>query len=154
MTDVSQLGPRVQLATRRRVIVVALVVVAAFGFLVWRGLGNATMYFRTADEAVAQRAELGDRRFRLEGRVVPGSVVETDDGVSFVVVSSEIEVPVVHTGDPPELFQDDIPVVLEGRFAPGRDTYESDRIMVRHTSEYREQYPERVEGAPAPESER
>ncbi len=149
MTAVDQLGPRVRFTTRRRVAIVVAIISASLGFMVFRGLGDATMYFRTADEAVAQRDELGARRFRLEGKVVAGSVVESAGGVEFRVASAGVEVPVVHQGDPPELFQDGIPVVLEGRFAGA--TYESDRIMVRHTSEYREQHPDRVEDSPAPE---
>lgn len=152
MTDVQHLGPRVRLATRRRAVIAGAIIAFGLGFLLFRGLGDATMYFRTAEEAVDQRAELGDRRFRLEGRVVPGSVVERTGGVQFLIQSSGVTVAVVHQGDPPELFQDDIPVVLEGRFV--REAYESDRIMVRHTSEYRKEHPERVEGSPAPEDER
>jgi cytochrome c-type biogenesis protein CcmE len=43
------------IAQRRRLWMAGVVVLAALGFLVFRGLGNATLYFRTADEAVAQR---------------------------------------------------------------------------------------------------
>ena len=60
--------------TGRRMWLAGAVVVGALAFLVMRGLGNATMYFRTADEAVAQRQALGTRRFRIEGTVVPGTV--------------------------------------------------------------------------------
>lgn len=152
MTDVSQLAPRAKLTSRRRIAVAVAVVAAGLGFLVFRGLGDATMYFRTADEAVAQRAELGERRFRLEGRVVPGSVATRTGGIEFRIESAGVPVTVLHEGDPPELFQDGIPVVLEGHFAG--DVYQSDRIMVRHTSEYRKEHPERVEGSPAAEDER
>ena len=51
--------------------------------------------------------------------------------------------PCVHQGDPPELFQPGIPVVLEGRWQG--DAFASDRIMVKHTSEYRAENPDRVE---------
>ena len=57
----------------RRLVAVVVVVAAAIGFLLWQGLGNATLYFKTADEAVRDRDELGDRRFRIEGAVVAGS---------------------------------------------------------------------------------
>lgn len=151
MTDVAHLAPRPRLTSRRRVAIAVAVVAAGLGFLVVRGLGDATLYFRTADEAVAQRTELGDRRFRLEGRVVSGSVTPRPGGIEFRVESADVNVTVLHEGDPPELFQDDIPVVLEGQFAG--EVYQSDRIMVRHTSEYRKEHPERVEGSPVPEDD-
>lgn len=110
--------------------------------LLWQGLSNATVYFKTVDEAVAERATLGDRRFRLEGVVVEGSVVEGKRGVNFTVAENDAEIRVRHTGDPPELFKPTIPVVLEGRFEG--TTFRSDRILVKHTSEYRKTNPERV----------
>lgn len=115
---------------------------AVAGVLLWQGLSNATLYFKTVDEAVAERAELGDRRFRLEGIVVPGSVKSTPDGVTFVVTENNADLTVKHVGDPPELFKPNIPVVLEGRFK-GRD-FASDRILVKHTEEYRKDNPDRV----------
>lgn len=120
-----------------------MVVLAALGFLVWKGLGDATVYFYRADEAVARRAELGDRRFRLEGIVVAGTTSTTDAGVAFEIEENGATVAVSHQGDPPELFRDGIPVVLEGRWEGRR--FASDRILVKHSSEYRKDNPERVE---------
>lgn len=136
---------RRDLGGRRRLAIAAAVVLGALGFLVARGLGDAAVYFRTADEAVAQKAELGDRRFRLEGVVVPG-VRTAGDAVDFAVEESGVRVDVTHRGDPPELFKADIPVVLEGRWEG--DRFASDRIMVKHSAEYRAENPERVEGSP------
>ena len=132
---------------RRRLVVAGVVVLAALGFLVVRGLGNATLYFRTADEAVAQKQQLGDRQFRIEGNVVAGTVREAGGSTAFTIESKGVVVPVNHQGDPPELFKPGIPVVLEGHFQG--DTFASDRIMVKHTEQYREQNPGRVRDYPA-----
>ena len=128
---------------RRRAWIAFALIAAALGFLVFRGLGDATVYFLTADEAVAQRGALGERRFRVEGQVVAGSVRRTEDGVAFRIREGGETVEVDHRGDPPELFQPGIPVVLEGRWAGER--FSSDRILVRHTEEYRAENPDRVE---------
>ena len=40
---------------------------AVVGIRLFEGLGNATVYFKTADEAVRDRASMGTRRFRIEG---------------------------------------------------------------------------------------
>ena len=130
----------------RRLGLAGAVVVAALGFLVFQGLGSATLYFRTADEAVAQRRSLGDRRFRIEGNVVGGSVGQVHDNgentVSFTIESRGVTVPVLHQGDPPEMFKPGIPVVLEGRFEGNR--FASDRILVKHSETYVADHPERV----------
>jgi len=132
--------------TRRRMWLAGVVVLAALGFLVFQGLGNATLYFRTADEAVAQRSQLGDRRFRIEGDVVDGSVRQEGNDVSFTLTSKSVEVPVRHRGDPPELFRPGIPVVLEGRFQG--DHFTSDRILVKHSETYVAENPDRLTTSP------
>lgn len=120
-------------------LVVALVVVA------YQGLSNATVFFRNADEAVAERDQLGDRRFRMQGVVVDGSVVSDGLVVTFEVTHGGVTVPVRHQGDPPELFQPSIPVVLEGRWSQTDDRFESDRILVKHDETYSAENPDRVD---------
>jgi len=134
----------------RRLWLAGAAVLAALGFLVYQGLGNATLYFRTADEAVAQREQLGDRRFRIEGDVVAGTVTQTGLDVAFRIISKGVEVPVTHRGDPPELFQPGIPVVLEGRFQG--EGFASDRILVKHSETYVADNPDRVTGTSTPAS--
>ena len=129
--------------SRRRLWLAGGVVVVALGFLVAQGLGNATLYFRTADEAVAQRESLGGRRFRIQGDVVAGTISQTGNDVSFTLAKNGVEVPVRHRGDPPELFQPGIPVVLEGHFEG--QVFDSDRILVKHSETYTAENPERVQ---------
>ena len=123
-------------------IIAGLVVLAALGFLVVRGLGNATLYFRTADQAVAQKQQLGDRPFRIEGTVVGGTVRAVSRDTAFNIESKGVVVPVSHQGDPPELFKPGIPVVLEGHFQG--DHFASDRILVKHSETYIADNPDRV----------
>lgn len=133
--------------TRKRILVGAFlgVLLLVLGAVAWQGLSNAALYFRTADEAVAQRDELGDRRFRIEGTVVPGSVEPDGVAVRFVIESNDVQVAVAHQGDPPDLFQEDIPVVLEGRWSQSDDVFESDGILVKHTEEYEADNPDRTD---------
>ena len=133
----------------RRLWIAAVIILAALGFLVFQGLGNATVFFRTADEAVAEKEELGTRRFRIEGVVVT-EPVQRGDAVTFEIENDGVRVPVVHNGDPRELFKKGIPVVLEGRWAASGDHYASDKIMVKHTESYRVDNPDRVKDYPEP----
>jgi cytochrome c-type biogenesis protein CcmE len=136
--------PPVQALSKRRLAVVALLVAGALAFLVARGLGSSLEYFKTADEAVASRAALGDSTFRIEGVVVPGSVVERGAQVDFSIESKGVRVPVANQGSPPELFRPGIPVVLVGHFQSGGDRFLSDQIMVKHSATYIAQHPGRV----------
>jgi cytochrome c-type biogenesis protein CcmE len=49
---------------------------------------------------------------------------------------------VVNTGEPPQLFQADIPVVVVGHFSG--DTFYSDQVIIDHTSQYIQAHPNRV----------
>jgi cytochrome c-type biogenesis protein CcmE len=121
-------------------------VVAVLGFVLYQGLGNATTYFYNVDQAVAKRDEIGTKRVRVQGNVVEGSVVRSGGGVDFDLRYGGVTVPVQHSGEPPELFGPQIPVVLEGSFtsATGAPTFRSDRILIRHDNNYDEQHGDRV----------
>ncbi len=139
---------RVEMGRRRRNVVTAVVflLVIVGGLAAVYGLRNATLFFRNADEAILERVNLGDRRFRLQGRVVPSSVTLDAGVTSFEVIHNCASVAVRHLVDPPDLFESPwIPVVLEGRWVPGnvvtvagRDThfFSSDNMLVKHTNEY------------------
>lgn len=122
-------------------------VVAGLGFVVVQGLSDATLYFRNADEAVAQRDELGTRRFRLQGLVVADAV--TDDGLAtFEVVFNEVVVSVESTDGLPSLFEPGRPVVMEGRFAEGDAiVFLADRILVKHDESYEADNEDRLDDA-------
>ena len=98
-------------------------------------LSENVVYFRTVSEAVHERKNQGNDRFRLAGAVVPGSVHETNRGVDFEVTDGTDTVKVVHHGDPPELFKSKAPVLCEGRWGSGL-TFDSDRILIRHGAKY------------------
>jgi cytochrome c-type biogenesis protein CcmE len=136
--------------TRRRwlPLVVLAVVVLGLGGLVYKGLSDATLYFRNADEAVAQRDELGDKRFRLQGTVVGEPVVDGDT-VTFAVAYNGVEAEVDHTGTPPDMFEPGIPVVLEGHWRDGAQVFDSDRMLIKHDESYEadDDYDERVDDA-------
>jgi cytochrome c-type biogenesis protein CcmE len=133
--------------TRRRLWVVAFVLAAALGFLLYKALTSAIVYFKTANEAVAARAQLGTSTFQLEGVVVPGTVQRRGaDVLDFTIESGGVKVPVHNSGAPPQLFQANVPVVLVGHFVGSSDAFSSDQILVKHSNAYIAAHPNRVKG--------
>lgn len=125
-------------ASRRQRVVAVLVILGALGFLAVRGLANALDYYLTAKQAVAQRAQLGDKDFRMQGTVMPG-VRQVGTELDFSITSEHVDVKIISTGAPPQLFKVGLPVVLEGHW--DGDTFMSDQIMVQHGSNYVEAKP-------------
>ena len=137
-------------ARRRRSPIAYLVLAAVLvglGFVVLNGLSGATLYFRNADEAVAQRDELGTRRFRIQGLVVDEPVIDGDIA-TFEIAYNGVAVPIRLSDGIPEMFQVDRPVVMEGRFAEGDEVlFLADRIFVKHDEVYEEENPDRIDEA-------
>lgn len=126
---------------RRSALVVAVViVVGAFGFLLYGGIDSNVVFFLTPTELLARGNAAYDVPVRLGGQVQPGSVRWDADKLDlrFVVADTGgVQTINVHsTGAPPQMFRDGMGVVVEGRYR--RDgVFESTNLMVKHSNEYR-----------------
>lgn len=123
-----------------------VVLVIAVGALLMQGLLHNLNYFETVDQAMHERAKLGTTQFRLEGLVKSGSIERTAVGADFTIVGSRSDVVYVReSGSPPQLFQANIPVVVDGHFVSAHSlTFIADQIIVKHTANYVAQHPNRV----------
>jgi cytochrome c-type biogenesis protein CcmE len=124
---------------------VLVLVLAALGLVVYKGLSSASMYFYNADEAVTRQHDLGLKRFRLQGTVKDRH--ETADGVDFAVAYNGEQVQVHHVGDPPQLFKVGLPVVLEGHWDRNGRWFDSDTILVKHSATYTAEHEDRLKEA-------
>lgn len=114
------------------------------GFVLVQALTSARVFFLNVDEAVAQRESLGEDIFRMQGTVV-SQTADADSGALLFTVSFGGEDAMVrHVGDEPSnLFQEGEQVVAEGRW--DGETFESQQILVKHSEEYVEVNPDRVD---------
>ena len=130
---------------RLRLALVGVVILAAVGFLLVKGLGSSLDYFKTVHQAVDEKSQLGTSTFRLEGTVVPGTVARSVNGAAFDVAQGGSTIHVVNVGTPPQLFKATMPVIVVGHFAsPASATFLSSEIMVKHSSSYIAAHPDRV----------
>lgn len=145
-------SPRSRWLPLALVVAIALVVAGLIWFLV-----TNSQAFLEADIAVEQREEQSDRRFQLLGSPISDAtkddavVVDGSQLVAFTISFDGVLVDVVSHDTPPDLFDEGIPVVLEGRWVEGPAPtgivwasgandgwyFESDRILVKHDSDYR-----------------
>ena len=128
-------------------IVVLCVLGLVVGVIALQARG-ASLYFKNADEAVAEKEALGTKRFRLQGTVV-GKPVEDGTATVFEVQYGGVGVTVRHTGSEPAMFKAGIPVVAEGSWNEAGTEFDSDRLLVKHDADYKdydEKNPERLDG--------
>ncbi|HEY5271914.1 MAG TPA: cytochrome c maturation protein CcmE [Acidimicrobiales bacterium] len=152
---VPQVAPRdlvpAAIATRRRhamsrLGVVGVVLAVALGFLIYKAISSAVVYFKTAQEALAARGSLGDSTFQIEGLVVKGSIERDSQGsvTSFRISSGQSTVAITNSAAQPALFQQNVPVVLVGHFVGATNTFASQQILVKHSNSYIAAHPNRV----------
>jgi cytochrome c-type biogenesis protein CcmE len=127
--------------------VIVLLMVAIVALLISQVSGSS-LYYYNVDEALDQRDSLGDRDIRIQGTVVGEPTERGDDALVFDLAFGGESVAVRHIGsEPPPLFGPDVPSVLEGHFADD-GAFVSERIVIKHSEEYREDNPEHVEDSP------
>jgi cytochrome c-type biogenesis protein CcmE len=120
------------------------VFVLAAGAVLYQALTSARVYFLNVDEAVAQRASLGDETFRMQGTVVDEVRTGSDGAMVFTISFGGEDAEVHHVGDEPsDLFEIGQPVVAEGRW--DGDQFVSSQVLVKHSEEYVEDNPDRVD---------
>lgn len=138
-------GARRSRAKMVRALVLLGLILAGLGFVLFKGASSALEYYLTVQQANANRARLGSSSFRMEGVVVPGSIDPTASGVDFTIRFNHATDRVVEIGNPPQLFQPNIPVVIQGHFQG--NVFVSDLIMVKHSSTYIAEHPNRIKDA-------
>jgi cytochrome c-type biogenesis protein CcmE len=110
-------------------------VLVALGAVLFQAITSASVFYYNVDEAVAQRAELGDSTFRLQGSVVTERATDASGAMVFDVGFGGERITVRHVGEEPtDLFELGIAVVAEGRWEG--DVFESTQLLIKHSEAY------------------
>lgn len=122
----------------KRFVFIAIGVAAlAFAFIAASGINDNLVYYWTPTELHAAGGKAYGATIRLGGMVAPGSIRRFgSSGVEFDVKDGGALVHVKSSGVPPQMFRDNIGVVVEGTMTRG-GTFESHRLMVSHNNQYR-----------------
>ncbi|MFW5834698.1 MAG: cytochrome c maturation protein CcmE [Pseudomonadota bacterium] len=121
--------------TQRLVLVLGAVgLIGAASGLVLASLGQNVAFF-TSPTDIATGAARTDKRLRLGGVVVEGSVLRDGVEVSFSVTDYAHDLDVRYAGLLPDLFREGQGIVALG--AIGTDgTFEADEILAKHDESY------------------
>ncbi|MGH2351792.1 MAG: cytochrome c maturation protein CcmE [Chloroflexota bacterium] len=113
------------------------VVLLAIVYLVVTGLSTAATYYLTVSEFQAQQAQgpATDRPVRVSGHVVPGSIVRDGATVRFTVADGSGSLPVIYQGIVPDIFGENIQVVVEGR-GGGAVAFQAETLLAKCPSKF------------------
>ena len=93
-----------------------------------------TIYYYTTTEA-NYLSSTSDERIKLGGFVVSNSVKKGELGATeFLITDGNVTMKISFDGFIPELFQDEMGVILDGYFSD--DIFYSDDMLVKHDNEY------------------
>ena len=124
---------------------VLVAVVAAGGILVAQFLQSAVDYYCNVDEiGVRDGCEAG-RRLRVQGVVDEGTVVTDAGYTTFTISFNGDTIGVNYRGEPTGMFAECEPVVVHGRIDEASGELIGDSIDVKHSNEYAEENPDRVQ---------
>ncbi|MEA2488500.1 MAG: cytochrome c-type biosis protein CcmE [Acidobacteriota bacterium] len=123
--------------TRRFMIGAFLVAAAAFAVIASSGINKNLVYYWTPTDLRANGNKAYGATIRLGGMVTKGSIRQTGgSGVEFDVHDAGTTVHVKSAGAPPQMFRENIGVVVEGTMLRS-GSFESNRLMVSHSNEYK-----------------
>ena len=96
---------------------------------------NNTIYYYTTSEAIENITAISSERIKLGGFVVSESVSKGSiDETNFEITDGNQTIKIVFDGFIPELFQDEMGVILDGYFE--NNIFYSDDMLVKHDNEY------------------
>ena len=126
-------------ATNKKVgILVSLLLVGgALAYLALGNFGDNLVYFFTPSEVIAFTPEHYQKKVRVGGMVVKGSM-KTDFnglGMTFELTDGEATIPVTFQGIPPDLFKEGQGAVIEGVWTEAHH-FHSNLIMAKHSEDY------------------
>jgi cytochrome c-type biogenesis protein CcmE len=124
---------------KTRLFMVGAFVVAGIAFTVIAasGISENLVYYWTPTDLHANGQKAYGADIRLGGMVAKGSIKKLGgSAVEFIVHDGKARVPVKTSTVPPQMFRENIGVVVEGTMVPG-GYFQSSRLMVSHNNEYK-----------------
>ena len=115
-----------------------LVAGIAFAVIAASGINENLVYYWTPKDLRAAGDKAYGASIRLGGMVVKGSIQNHGgtSGIEFDVKDATDVVHVKSSGVPPQMFRENIGVVVEGTMVQG-GYFKSNRLMVSHDNEYK-----------------
>jgi cytochrome c-type biogenesis protein CcmE len=109
----------------------------AFAVIAMSGINKNLVYYWTPSDLHANGRKAYGATIRLGGMVAKGSIKRVGpSGVEFDVRDATSKVHVRTSSVPPQMFRENIGVVVEGTMVGG-GYFQSNRLMVSHSNEYK-----------------
>jgi cytochrome c-type biogenesis protein CcmE len=121
-----------------RIGLTSVVLVLAFGGLLYSTLSEGTEYYKHVDEVMVDPGAWQGKRLQLHGFIVPKSIMRKPDSLDwrFDVHSKGHVVRATYTGVVPDTFKDEAEVVLKGTLTKDGFHVAPNGVMAKCPSKY------------------
>ena len=121
----------------------SLIIVAAIAWLGFSGFDESLAYYKTVDELKKMKDDAYDKRLRVAGNVVEGSINKQVPGsVRFKLEQKGDIVSVNYVGKDllPDTFKDGAQAMAEGHLSRSTGEFEASKIQAKCASKYEATY--------------
>ncbi|UCE79173.1 MAG: cytochrome c maturation protein CcmE [Nitrospiraceae bacterium] len=126
---------------KTKVIIISLVIIAAFLYLVLIGMKEGTMYYLEVGEFINKMDEIGQLKVRVNGEIVAKSLDYDTKSLVLAFSLKDIKGPQVlnvhYKGTPPDLIeQEGVTLVAEGSYNRNKNVFVAKQLLVKCPSKY------------------
>lgn len=124
-----------------KVIIISIVFLSSFVYLFFLGMKEGTMFYLEVSEFVQQIDKIGDRKVRINGAVIKGTLNFDPETHKLVFTLKDTKGPeilhVVYRGAPPDLMEEEgVTLVAEGSYDKRQNVFVSKKLLVKCPSKY------------------
>ncbi|MEE9268838.1 MAG: cytochrome c maturation protein CcmE [Candidatus Krumholzibacteria bacterium] len=124
-----------------RVVFGIVIVVAALVYFGVAGFEEGKAYYKTIEELTDLGDRAYDKRLRVGGTVVEGSISKAGTGLTFQLEQNDLKLTVVYTGTSPvpDTFKDGAEALCDGTYQVD-GTFKATAIQAKCASKYEAEY--------------
>ncbi|OGF64971.1 MAG: hypothetical protein A2Y62_00680 [Candidatus Fischerbacteria bacterium RBG_13_37_8] len=119
-------------------LIIGLIIAAIIGYMIFTSLSHTMVYYLTVSEFLEEKSETG---CRINGKVVKGSIQHEGQTFNyfFKITDGKSELPVFYKGVTSDIFQDEIEVVVEGKYDKKSQVFQATTLITKCPSKYEAQ---------------
>ena len=116
-------------------------ILIAMGYLMYSGISDTGVYYRTVSEVLDQASIFDGQSLRISGEVVDGTIQYDQENLvlSFSVRDTEndrVTMRASYQGVMPDAFKEDVEVILEGSYSQYDNLFNATILLAKCPSKY------------------
>lgn len=121
-----------------QIIISIIIIVGVVAYLIFTSFSQTMVYYMTVSEFLQNPP---DRGCRINGKIVKGSIEHQPStfDYNFKITDGKKELPVYYKGVVSDIFQDDIEVVVEGKYQNNSRIFHAQELITKCPSKYEAQ---------------